>query len=41
MVAISGRRQEKGARNVGFSAKVQRNLALDFVTKQHESLQEL
>jgi len=25
--------------NAGFSAKVQRNLGLDFVTKQHKSLQ--
>jgi len=25
--------------NVGFSAKVQRNLGLGFVTKQHKSLQ--
>jgi len=27
--------------NVGFSAKVQRNLGHDFVTKQHKSLQKL
>jgi len=27
--------------NVGFIAKVQRNLGLDFVTKQHKSLQKL
>ena len=27
--------------NVGFNAKVQRNLRLDFVTKQRESLQKL
>jgi len=25
----------------GFSAKVQRNLGLDFVTKQHKSLQKI
>jgi len=27
--------------NVGFNAKVQRNRGLDFVTKQHKSLQKL
>jgi len=27
--------------NAGFDAKVQRNLGLDFVTKQHKSLQKL
>jgi len=27
--------------NAGFHAKVQRNLGLDFVTKQHKSLQKL
>ena len=27
--------------NVGFNAKVQRNLGLDLVTKQHKSLQKL
>jgi len=27
--------------NVGFSAKVQQNLGLDFVTKQYKSLQKL
>jgi len=27
--------------NAGFNAKVQRNLGLDFVTKQHKSLQKV
>jgi len=27
--------------NAGFSVKVQRNLGLDFVTKQHKSLQKI
>jgi len=27
--------------NAGFSAKLQRNLGLDFVAKQHKSLQKL
>jgi len=27
--------------NAGFGAKVQRNLGLDFLTKQHKSLQKL
>jgi len=27
--------------NVGFNAKVQQNLGLDLVTKQHKSLQKL
>ena len=27
--------------NVGFNAKVKRNLGIDFVTKQHKSLQKL
>ena len=28
-------------KNAGFNAKVQRNLGLDFATKQHKSLQKL
>jgi len=27
--------------NAGFSARLERNLGLDFVTKQHKSLQKL
>jgi len=35
------RRFDWATENAGFDAKVQRNLGLDCVTKQHESLQKL
>ena len=40
--SATARRVEGGAtENAGFNAKVQRNIGLDFVTKQHESSQKL
>jgi len=38
-IAKVGHCEEIATENAGFNAKVQRNLGLDFVTKQHRSLQ--